>query len=66
MRPLGRKNEDLEENGKEGLKKKKGWLELCRAGASVIQGAAESRCHVVLGCQTDLRTAVALSNAAGH
>lgn len=66
VRLLRWKNEDLEENGKEGLGKKKGWLGLCRAGGSVIQGAAGSRCHVVLGCQTDLRTVVPLSNAAGH
>lgn len=46
--------------------KKKGWLGLCRAGGSVIQGAAGSWCHVVMGCQTDLRTVVPLSNAAGH
>lgn len=55
----------FEENGKEGLDKK-GWLGLCRAGASVTQGASGSQCHVLLGCQIELRTAVPLSNTAGQ
>lgn len=45
---------------------KKGWLGICRAGASVTQGAAGSQCPMLLGCQTELRTAVPLSNTAGQ